>query len=179
MSTPAIPEQAKLVIGVFLKDRDLIGPIAESLAKEFGPPDMVSRWLPFDYTDYYEPEFGSPLYRRIFSFASLVEQDSLADVKLVTNEIEKRFTSGKKRLANIDPGFLTRERFVLATGKNFAHRIYLGRGIYADLTLIYRKKEFHALEWTYPDYAQGDLNRFLLLARERYVWGLQANSSRP
>jgi hypothetical protein len=41
---------------------------------------------------------------------------------------------------------------VLATTKDYSHRIYLGQGIYAEVTLRYRRGAFHPWEWTYPDY---------------------------
>ena len=96
---------------------------------------------------------GSPLFRRLFGFKQLIQQHDLGQIKLTTNSIEHQYSSGNKRLVNIDPGYLLHERFVLATGKNYSHRIYIGKGIYADLTLIYCHGRFESLPWTYPDYA--------------------------
>lgn len=168
---PALP--AKLVIGFFLADRGKAGPIIDRLIERFGAPDLVSGWMAFDYTNYYMREMGKPLTRRLLGFKSLVAQDTLADIKCDTNQIEATFASGNQRLVNIDPGLLSLERFVLATGKNFAHRIYLKSGIFADLTLIYRRGSFETLPWTYPDYADPQLQEYLLKIRRKYQFDLK------
>ncbi|MFO8047406.1 MAG: DUF4416 family protein [Desulfosudaceae bacterium] len=178
MSIPGPPDPAKLVVGMFTARTSLAAGIAAELTARFGPLDLVSDWFDFDYTDYYTREFGSPLFRRLFVFHDLIEQDELARVKQATNDIEQEHRQEGARLVNLDPGYLLRERFVLATGKNFAHRIYIGNQIYADLTLIYRHQDFQALPWTYPDYADLKIRRFLLLVRKRYLVDLaQAGST--
>jgi hypothetical protein len=131
--------------------------------------------MAFDYTRYYEPEMGDRLVRRMFSFRHLVHQADLPGIKTFTNDLETRFSNDGRRTVNIDPGYLLHERFVLATGKNFTHRIYLSDGIYADLTLIYQNNTFQALPWTYPDYVGEKMIRFLSLVRRRY--GLDLKSS--
>ncbi|MFC1859179.1 DUF4416 family protein, partial [Thermodesulfobacteriota bacterium] len=153
MSSPQPPRPAKLVVGFFTKDKNIIKPLVTDLSENFGSIDIVSTWFPFDYTKYYEREMGAPLYRRVLSFRSLIEQNSLAEIKRITNDIEMKHSLEDRRLVNIDPGYMVHERFVLATGKNYTHRIYLEKGIYADLTLIYQKGGFQSLPWTYPDYA--------------------------
>ena len=170
MSKTRKPAPAKLVIGSFTKDKDILGDVARKLSESFGPPDVISRWLPFEHTDYYASEMGSPLFRRLMAFRELIQQDALADIKLFTNDLEGQFSTHGKRLVNIDPGYLLAERFVLATGKNYTHRIYLREGIYADLTLIYHKGRFHPLDWTYPDYAGDAIRAFLETVRERYLY---------
>lgn len=169
MSTPKAPKPAKLLIGLFMKDTELFEPVSRKLIEKFGNADMISAWLPFDYTSYYEAETGTPLFRRMLSFETLIRQDHLADIKLMTNEIEKSYTEEGKRKINIDPGYLLHERFVLATGKNYTHRIYIGQNIYADLTLIYQQGDFRTLPWTYPDYADEKMLNFLRLVRARYT----------
>ncbi|HIC91403.1 MAG TPA: DUF4416 family protein, partial [Syntrophaceae bacterium] len=89
--------------------------------------------------------------------------------KLYTNSIEKHFCIDHKRRVNIDPGYITPERLVLATGKNYSHRIYLRDGIYADLTLIFKKGSFRPLEWTYPDYATSQVIELMNAIRKRYI----------
>ena len=92
----------------------------------------------------------------------------------MTNQIEQTFAQGARRRINIDPGYLLMERFVLATGKNFSHRIYIGDGIYADLTLMYQKGSFQTLPWTYPDYAAPEMHAFLMQVRRHYAADLRA-----
>ena len=173
MSKPRRPKLAKLVIGCFTKDKDSLRGVAERLSESFGPPDVISAWLAFEHTDYYEPEMGAPLFRRLMAFSELIEQESLADVKLYTNDLETESSRQGKRVLNIDPGYLLAERFVLATGKDYTHRIYLRAGIYADLTLVYHKGSFRALDWTYPDYAGQAIVNFLKSVRDRYMYQLR------
>jgi hypothetical protein len=173
MSHPQPPKPAKLLIGVFTRKQELMTAVAAELMNRFGPIDLVSPLFPFDFTTYYEKEMGTSLSRRIFVFKSLIQQEALADIKLRTNEIEQIFAVDDKRQVNIDPGYLLMERLVLATGKNFAHRIYIGRGIYADLALIYQKNDYQPLPWTYPDYAHDDIRRFLALVRNKYLEDLK------
>jgi hypothetical protein len=169
MSKPQEPKPAKLVIGLFMQDRALFEPLAVELASEFGCLDMVSPWMPFNYTTYYQQEMGTPLFRRLLAFKPLIEQLQLAAVKLTTNRLEDQYTRSGRRRVNIDPGYLLYERFVLASGKNFSHRIYIGHRIYADLTLIYRGGAFEKLPWTYPDYADRPILSFLEQVRDKYA----------
>lgn len=169
MSQPAAPQAAKLVIGVFTRDASLFAPVAERLTHQFGDIDLMSAWMPFDYTSYYEHEMGAELKRRMTAFKTLIDQGGLSSVKQKTNAIEAIYKQQGKRMVNIDPGYLLRERFVLATGKNFAHRIYIGDHIYADLTLVFQKGTFQSLPWTYPDYQAADMQSFLCRARDKYI----------
>ena len=168
MSVPCKPKPAKLVIGLFMREKALLEPLAGALSAAFGALDLISAWMPFDYTSYYEAEMGTPLFRRLLAFKKLIGQQELPQIKVATNALEGRYMQGGRRRVNIDPGYLLHERFVLASGKNFSHRIYLGSGIYADLTLIYQKGNFQKLPWTYPDYADGPILSFLRQVRLKY-----------
>jgi len=176
MSIPQTAKPAKLVIGVFTRNKKIIDNLAIELSSQFGQIDLVSSWMDFDYTSYYEPEMGSPLARRVFAFKRLIEQGELAAVKNATNQIEQTHSQGGRREANIDPGYVLHERFVLASGKNFSHRIYIGDGIYADLTLIYQNGNFQKLPWTYPDYADQAILNFLDQVRSKYVLDVRRTS---
>ena len=167
MSLPRSPGPAKLAIGLITKEKRLFKKAAGDLAENFGRVEMVSAWLPFDYTDYYKSEMGAPLFRRVLAFKQLVEQTALPEIKTVTNSLEVKYSKDNRRQINIDPGYLLLERFVLATGKNYSHRIYIGKKIYADLTLIFQKGDFQTLPWTYPDYADRDLLDFLEKVRNK------------
>lgn len=173
MSVPQPPKPAKLIVGFFLQDKSLAADVARDLSIRLGPVDIISPWLKFDFTSYYEKEMGAPLYRRLMVFRQHVQQTRLVDIKHVTNELEIKYQHGDGRRVNIDPGYLLPERLVLATGKNFTHRIYMGDGIYADLTLIFQKGAFRTLPWTYPDYADRRLIDFLTLVRNKYMLELK------
>ena len=179
MSRPTAPVPAKLVISFFLKEKNLAGQVCDTLIKAFGPIDIISRWFPFDYTSYYNEEMGTPLFRRMLAFSTLIQQDTLAAIKIATNAIETRLISKGRRRVNIDPGYLLPERFVLASGKNFTHRIYLGQGIYGDLTLIYTKNAFQTLPWTYPDYADKNMLAYLERVRDKYKLDLTKTEMAP
>jgi hypothetical protein len=133
----------------------------------FGQMDYLSAPGTFPYTTYYDREMGEGLRRQTATFLDLVAPVSLPDVKLRTNALEEELSSAGARLVNIDPGILSEERFVLATGKNFTHRIYLRDGIYADLTLMYRKGAYRPLEWTYPDYREPEFIHLLGVLRKK------------
>ena len=173
MSTPKKPDAAKLVISVFMNDKVLFDELLPGLEKAFGSTEQISDWFDFDYTDYYEGEMGSPLFRRMISFGTLIGQDDLARIKETTNAMEKNWAVNGQRNLNLDPGYLLLSRFVLATGKDFSHRIYIGRGIYAEVTLMFKKGKFHPLAWTYPDYASTEMTNFLMGVRRTYVTDLK------
>jgi hypothetical protein len=146
--------------------------VAEALAQRFGAVDLVSPWMTFDFTDYYTKEMGQPLYRRILAFTDMIEQDDLPGIKMITNGLEAQWSKDGLRGVNIDPGYLVASRFVLASGKDFSHRIYIGQGIYADLTLIFTKEQFKPLPWTYPDYQSDPVQQFLLKVRKKYLYDI-------
>ncbi len=173
MSIPSKPDSAKLVIGIFTNNESLFPDIATKLSENFGLPDIISEWMPFDYTQYYEPEMGHGLRRRMLSFDGLIEQDDLVQIKHFTNSLEQDYVTDGKRTVNIDPGYMLMSRFVLATGKDFTHRIYIGEGIYADLTLLYKSGDFRTLPWTYPDYADSIMFLFLKGVRNKYINNLK------
>jgi hypothetical protein len=167
------PQPVKLISALIYKDESVLLRAEDLLKKHFGPVDFRSQALPFDYTDYYEKEFGKDLSRKFLSFEKLILPDSLARVKVITNNIENRLAAGSCRSINIDPGYLDLAKFVLASTKDFSHRIYIGRGIYAELTLSYHEKSFRPLEWTYPDYRTSDYIAILTKIREIYAGQLR------
>lgn len=138
------------------------------MEEDFGPTDWTSPPLLFTRTKYYAREMGWPLHRRFVSFRDLLRPDLLVEVKMKTNSLEARYLRDGKRRINIDPGYLSLERCVLATGKNYTHRIYLSSGIYADLTLLFRRGGFIPLPWTYPDYADPATLSLFNSIREKY-----------
>ncbi len=146
----AAVESARTELGAFL------GPAA----REITP-------FPFAFTDYYKEEMGGSLVKTIRLFANPADPSILADIKLKTNALEARFSvqpGGRK--INLDPGYLTLAKVVLATTKDFSHRIYLRDGIYAEVTLSARNGAFQPHPWTYPDYKQESVRQFFWEARE-------------
>ena len=164
------PVPAKLFMSLIVKEDDIFYQGMEELKKDFGEIDFVSEKLPFDFTEYYAQEMGENLFRHFITFEHLVSRDSLPDIKLTTNRLEEKFAgSGGNRRINIDPGYLCQAHVILATTKGYAHRPYLAKGIYADLTFIYRNKSFQPLDWTYPDYRQERTIQLFNQIRKRYL----------
>jgi len=178
MSKPKEPHLVKLIIGLITSDNGgmhkFTKPVLKKMEDRFGTIDILSGKLDFSHTDYYMDEMGEKLFRKIASFEKLIKPDSLPDIKLFTNSIEDEYLKEDgKRSINIDPGYISLEKMVLASCKNFSHRIYLINGVYADLTLIYKDNGFQPLEWTFPDYAKADIRRLLKEIRQRYAQQLQ------
>jgi len=163
----------RLFISIISASPHRIANVLTELTDTHGSLDFISAVLPFDYTDYYCAEMGLHLIRRFATFDRFIEQDDLALIKEKTNFLETQLSVGGKRTVNIDPGYISAERLVLASGKNNAHRIYLSRGIYADLTLIYYDKDYRPLPWTYPDYAEVSLRTWLRALRQKYLLQLR------
>ncbi len=163
------PKKALLISGLIFKKGLDLHEILLEISKNFSEIMDVSEIVPFSWTYYYEREMGKGLLRCFLSFKGLVDQDELPDIKHVSMDIEEKWSIEGKRTINIDPGILTAERLVLATTKNYTHRIYLRNGIYADLSLIYQNKSFKELPWTYPDYRSDLCIDFLMKARKKYL----------
>ncbi|MFH1623846.1 MAG: DUF4416 family protein [Pseudomonadota bacterium] len=174
MSKPRAPQPVKLIAGVFSQTQELIAVAIGELSKKFGRTDFISEIFPFESTSYYEKEMGKGLIRRFFSFDKMVLPHRLPSIKLYTNKLEEAFSDAQRnRRLNVDPGYISLSHLILATGKGYAHRPYLRDGIYADLTLIFRDKSFHAVDWTYPDYSSNDVIELMNTIRRKYVFQLK------
>jgi hypothetical protein len=171
MSKPNPAQPVKLFFSVFAKEAARLNETIKILSFAYGQPDFISAIISFDYTNYYCVEMGENLVRRFLTFEKLIRPEELPDIKWATNEIEDKSALNSNRQVNIDPGYISKANFILATGKSYTHRPYLRGGIYADLTLVYQGKKFCALPWTYPDYA--DEKQLLMLSKIRAKYLLQ------
>lgn len=144
----------KLIVGIITAVPDLLSCVYQRLSVQFGRIDFASNLLPFDYTTYYEAEMGKDLKRQFVSFEKLISAEELAAAKCFSNTVECEFAKGETtpRPVNLDPGYISAAKLVLASTKDHAHRIYLQDGIYAEITLKFYRKTFQPWEWTYPDY---------------------------
>lgn len=162
----------KLFVGMIAQDVQWFEMAAKSLQVSYGPIDFESFPQPWDFTQYYAQELGPSLIRKFIFFERLIPPDELWKIKRCTHEIEKqigRMINGElSRKVNLDPGYLTQSKVVLATTKDFAHRIYLQEGIYAEVTLIYQGKGFQPLPYTYPDYRTKEYLELFNQVREIY-----------
>jgi len=173
------PKPAKLIAGILLSPEKVSETkVFERLTAAFGPIDKTRECRPFEKTDYYAKDLGNNLLRCFVSFETLVNPGELSNFKHVSNNLESEFlNSTGGRAVNIDPGLITLENLILATTKNFTHRIYLGQGIYGDLTLIFQKGHFHPLPWTYPDYSDPEALAFFHFLRAAYREQLKGQNS--
>jgi hypothetical protein len=144
--------RVKLITGLIYRDSQQYLAIKPFLLRAFGAVDFESPEIPFNYTDYYKNEFGDGLTRRFVSFSRLISPAALAAIKIRTNRLEQKQARRGKRTVNIDPGYIDMAKLVLASTKDFCHRIYLDKGIFAEITLVYKKDSFTFWDWTYPDY---------------------------
>jgi hypothetical protein len=185
MAQSHTPADVRLICGMISADAALFDQAAEALAGTFSEIDLRSEIMVFDFTHYYDEQMGSPLWRQFVSFSRPVQPDILASAKVATNRIEAQFTARlagpltqpgaavpqnstqPARPINLDVGYVDESKLILASMKNFSHRIYLGIGVYAELTLMYHKGRWDSLAWTFPDYASGRYHPFLTQVRSR------------
>ncbi len=179
MAEAQTPSPVKLIIGAIACSEGILIKASLHLAKEFGPIDFRSPLMPFSYTKYYEKEMGPNLLRQFFSFQRLIDPRKLAKIKLYTNRLEKRLSRTqnnsrtinpeRSRRINLDPGYISCAKLVLATCKDYSHRIYLERGVYAEVTLHFQDGTFLAQPWTYPDYRSKEYIQNFTKIREIYL----------
>ena len=158
-------EMTKIFFGLIYKNIEQCEMMIKKI-ETLAPIDIESEEIPFDFTDYYNEEFGSKLKRKWVSIDKKIPENELVSLKHTTIEWETILSAEHKRTVNCDPGGISKSRVVLATTKNYSHRIYLGEGIYGEVTLIYKDKNFKPLEWTYPDYLSNTFIQFALRCRE-------------
>ncbi len=147
------PLPVKLICGVLYREPTAWVQASAALQERFGPLDYESKEFLFTETDYYDREMGTGIRRRYVSFQDLVKPDILVPAKHFTNDLELRLADSEgRRTVNLDPGIISHSNLILASTKNYSHRIYICSGIYAEVTMIFQKGQFQVLPWTYPDY---------------------------
>jgi len=177
MAQPKPFAPVKLICGVIYGDGSFYDRAMALLVEAHGRADLESPAFEFDLTDYYQKDMGPTLKRRFTSFDRLARPDQLADIKVGTNRLEDRIREQAGtllRAVNIDPGYLTTSALVMATAKDFSHRIPLAHGIYAHLEFLFTKTDVRFLDWTYPDMRRDGLRRFFLEVRRRYLQQLRS-----
>ena len=160
--------RVKLFTGLLAADVNAFTAAKEPLTRAFGRIDFESPVWDFAHTGYYEEEMGRPLKRKFFGFEKCVSMKNIYKAKLRTNLMEKRFSRSGRRTVNIDPGYLDLSKVVLFSTKDYSHRIYLGGGVYAEVTLFYKDKTFNTWPWTYPDYKTKEYIDMFNSMREDY-----------
>ncbi|MBN1391443.1 MAG: DUF4416 family protein [Sedimentisphaerales bacterium] len=172
------PKPVKLIIGILAANDDALSQAVKTIESEFGTIDLKSQVWPFTQTDYYKDELGQNVLRQLVTIEKLIDPAHLADIKHKTNKIEKALAENLNldlpRPVNLDPGIIEPSKLILASTKNFSHRIYIGNKIYAELTLSFIKGVWKSFDYTFPDYKENRYHDFLSKVRNRLVEQLRA-----
>lgn len=167
------PENVCLICAICYNSIEIYNAAVSKLISEFGEIAAFSNAFSFRHTEYYLKEMGDQLEKRFMAFKSLIKPDLLSAIKHKTNNIENEFKIQNRRKVNIDPGYIEAPKLVLATTKNFSHRIYLQDGIYGDIELFWRDGKFNTYSWTYPDYKEDIALSFFTDIRSNYIDSLK------
>ncbi len=165
------PQPVLRLVAIVSRYDDALAWARDKIEAAWGEQALVSDAFHFDDTDYYQAEMGSSLKKQFVASAALMNPGDLPDTKLLTNRWESQYAAdhlhSEPRPLNLDPGYIAEAKLVLASTKNHSHRIYLARGIYAEITLGYRRTEgWVAMPWTYPDYQRDDFQQFFTTCRD-------------
>ncbi|MEK7849557.1 MAG: DUF4416 family protein [Candidatus Omnitrophota bacterium] len=153
MGQPFKPLPVKLVVGLISGELSVFEKTKDLLSEKFGKVDFISPVFDFDQTDYYEKEMGKGLKRVFLTFERLIGAEQLVIIKHFTNKMEEMLRQDTHhRSVNIDPGYISLSKLVLATTKSFVHRIYCKDGIFEEITLLFKDRTFMPGPLTYPDY---------------------------
>jgi len=163
---------AKLILGTIFKKEKILDNTIKILKKKWGKIDLASDVFEFKHTDYYEKEMRKPLFRKFFSFYNLIHPENLPDYKIFTNRMEENLAEKyhkSSRVINLDPGYILPGCMIMATAKNYSHRVPLKNGIYAHLEYLFSKNGVIELDWTYTDFRTKDYKNFFFKVREIYL----------
>lgn len=170
MGRPSPHQPTRLIMAVFSRFPEAFDWARNRAAQAWGPIALESESFRFEDTNYYESTMGAELVKRFWLFERPYDQSQTVETKLTTNCWEEEYKeiagSNVERPLNLDPGYITRAKLVLSSTKNFTHRIYLDRGIYAELTLYYQKNAWRTHEFTFPDYRRADYHAFFDKCRQ-------------
>ena len=167
------PRPVKLIIGILAANEIALAAAVKTISKSFGVIDLTSDVWSFTQTDYYKDELGPNALRQFVSIDRLIDPGKLAQIKHDTNSLEQQLADSLKltlsRPVNLDPGFIEPSKLVLASTKNFSHRIYIGNKMFAEVTLMYEKGNWRHFEYTFPDYRQSCYHDFFTKVRNRLL----------
>ena len=164
------PEPVLAIMAAFSRHGAALAWAADQASARWGDLILTSDMFAFEATDYYRDSMGSGLQKRFWAFERLTDQGELADRKILANQWEQQYAveaqTAELRPLNIDPGYLSRGKLVLASTKDHSHRIYLRDGIFAEATLYYKDRQWQSREWTFPDYRRADYHAFFERCRD-------------
>jgi hypothetical protein len=169
MANPQQPPIVKLFIAILFKDSSSLSTAKQAISERWGSTDFEGVDHPFDCTQYYDREMGSPLLRRLISCETLISPVLLPDLKLACNDIEDALRINDNRTVNCDVGYLDHNKIVLASAKEMGQKIYIDKGIYADMVARYKNGKYQSFEWAFPDFKTGRYDAELLKIRSQYL----------
>lgn len=171
------PDPVKLIIGILACSRQAVDAATDLIKAQFGNCDLESTVWPFNHTGYYADEMGEKILKKFITVEKLIRPDKLSAIKLKTNKMEAelagRLASGLPRPVNLDPGYIEPSKLVLASTKNFSHRIYIGKKVWAEVTLIYSKGQWKGFEYTFPDHKEDRYYGFFSRVRDKVIQQLR------
>jgi hypothetical protein len=169
MAKPQPVTPVKLLVAALWSDTASLKEALAAMEDQWGGIDYQGADRPFDMTDYYEPEMGTNLSRRLISFAHLIAPENIGHAKLVTNDIEDHLAGNLGRQVNLDIGYLDHNKIVLASLKYAGQKVHLGDGVYADLVARFKQGRYQPFEWTFPDFRDGRYDDDLAVVRRTYL----------
>lgn len=161
-------ELVKLIISVLFKEDKYLKELEDILTEHYGKIDLISEKYQFEQCNYYKKEMGSPLFRIFYSFENLIDPADIVGIRCFTETVENIFMENNRRNLNIDPGYIDYGKFILASAKYGTQKVYLGKGVYADIILYFYNKKFMPLIWTFPDFKEDRYYKFFYKVREIY-----------
>ncbi len=164
----------KYVFAVTHSDQEILKEVQLDIKKKIGDVDICSDAFVFNHTTYYQKEMGEHLQKQFFSFEKLYPLDFLVKLKLFFMQLEKKYSIRGSRVVNLDPAYMELAKLVVATTKNFDHRVFIGQNIFGDVQLRYRNNKFVSNDWTYPDYKSERVLNFFYRVRQKYYSQLKA-----
>jgi hypothetical protein len=170
MAQPRPHPPAVLLLAAFSRYENALSWARERASEAWGPIAQESPAFDFTQTNYYRNTMGPDLRKVFFAIERPFDPADLADIKLQTNAWEEAYRASagapEPRPLNLDPGYLTLGKLVLASAKGRSHRLYLRDGIYAEVTLYYSAHRWQSCEWTYADYRREDFQTFFSQCRQ-------------
>lgn len=175
----ALPQQRSLlIVAHFSRYPEALSWSQKELSARFGQVVIGSELFPFEETTFYNRTMGDNLQVQLLCFSELISPEQISLIKNFSNELEKKYKNQthhlESRPINIDPGYITSSKLVLASTKDASHRIYLTKGIFAEPTLAYMNGHWKSFDWTYPNYRRTDYQAFLDKCRQIYLDKLAA-----
>ncbi len=174
MAKTRLVEAVIQIVAVITKEGDdaVFDWAIERLRDQWGAIAEIAPPAPFVAGGFYTPQMGQPLRKTLVAFEAPTDPEPLAKWKSQSNQWEfeaaQRFgNDGSPRPLNLDPGYVTQAKWVLATVKDRDHRIYLRDGIFAEVTLNYVGGQWVHHRWTYPDYRTAAVADFASRCRQR------------